>query len=73
MIDRADYPTALHWAFDNQYCLPPSKTGQYYRVERWRGSYPYVATFDNRADATRLASALSRLDRHDARVIKLNV
>ncbi len=73
MINRADYPTALHWAFDNQYCLPPSKTGQYYRVERWGKSYPYVATFDNLADATRLTRELSRLDCYDARVVKLNV
>lgn len=71
MIDRNQYPDALHWAFDGQYCLPPSKTGQYYRVERW-ANYPYVATFDNRASAERLAREISQRERYDAKVIRLN-
>jgi hypothetical protein len=72
MIDKNKYSDAIHWAFDRQYCLPKSKTGQYFRVERW-GNYGYVATFDNRASAERLARDISRSERFDASVIQLNV
>lgn len=71
MIDRNQYPDALHWAFDSQYCLPASPTGQYYRVERWANN-GYVATFSNRAAAQKLAADISKRERFDARVIKLN-
>lgn len=72
MIDHARHPDALHWAFDGQYCLPASPTGQYFRVERW-ANYGYVATFATRAAADRLAREISARDRYDARVVQLNV
>jgi hypothetical protein len=71
LIDKSEYPAALHWAFDGQYCLPASPTGQYFRVERW-ANYPYVATFATRADAERLAREISRQERRDARVVQVN-
>lgn len=72
MIDRNEYPDALHWAFDRQFCLPASPTGQYFRVERW-SNYGYVATFSTRSGAEKLARDISKRDRFDASVIRLNV
>jgi len=72
MIDRSQYANALHWAFDRQFCLPPSPTGQYFRVERWANN-GYVATFSDRASADKLARDISKRERFDARVIQLNV
>ncbi|UOF77937.1 hypothetical protein [Caudoviricetes sp.] len=72
MIEKSQYPDALHWAFDRQFCLPPSPTGRYFRVERWR-NYGYVATFSTRAAAHKLARDISARDKYDARVIQLNV
>jgi hypothetical protein len=70
--DAEQFPGLLHYQFDAAYCLPKSPTGQYYQVERWSASAPYMATFDNRESATRFAELVSKTDRYDARIIKLN-
>ena len=62
----------LHYRFDKAYCLPKSPTGHYYRVERYGVSVPYVATFDNRESALRFAKLVSKSERYDAYVTKLN-
>ena len=63
----------LHFRFDSAFCLPKSPTGQYYQVESWIASVPYLATYDNLKSAQQFAQQVSKFDRYDAKVIKLNV
>lgn len=61
ILDRAS--GLLHRMHEPRY-LPTSPTGEYWRVETWRGTY--VGTFITRRDAETVAREI--VDRYDARV-----
>lgn len=65
------FPGLLHFMYDAVYCIPESPTGHYWRVEAWANT-PYRATYDNEKSAHQFAQFLSRRDRYDARVIRMN-